>query len=141
MNANKTKTRMKKSTLRFNSGAFRVIFCSTVSFFTFFNVFSQEQNSVNEKQTIHVPVFQSEVERQEWIKNHPEEYQLMLSKKVATANKEILPSDFPKFVNTGNPELDNQNYSKLKQEWISTHQEEYKKMQEPTSSSINTKNN
>lgn len=36
-----------------------------------------------------------------------------------------LPADFPKFVDTGNPEVDNANYKAAKDKWISENQELY----------------
>lgn len=38
-----------------------------------------------------------------------------------------LPSDFPKYINTGNSELDNKNYHDAKTAWYNSHPEEAKK--------------
>ncbi|MBN4051442.1 hypothetical protein JYU16_01360 [bacterium AH-315-M05] len=147
-----------------------------------------------------IPEFNSDAEKQMWIKNHPAEYQLLLdqskanipekqpaqtkttvksstisadddikalkeeidanknnpdydkglaSKKLQQAtriqpqsieNKQVEPSKtqrsavidptFPVFVNTGNPEADNENYRIAKEEWISNYPEKYKQLQQ-----------
>lgn len=146
MIANKTKTRMKRTTLRLiplNPRATKIIFCGAITLFTSFSVLSQEQNTKEELRTIQMPDFQSAAERQDWINKHPNEYQFLVDseKKDVITSNEILPNDFPKYVNTGNPELDNQNYSKQKEKWIMEHPEAYKKMQEPKSTTLEIKNN
>ena len=40
-------------------------------------------------------------------------------------------SDYPKFINTGNPEKDNQDFKKRKQEWINANPEKYKQISNP----------
>ena len=39
-----------------------------------------------------------------------------------------LPADFPKYIDTGNPETDRMNYKKAKDEWIKQHPKEYKEI-------------
>ncbi|MBN2682869.1 MAG: hypothetical protein JXR58_10200 [Bacteroidales bacterium] len=41
-----------------------------------------------------------------------------------------LPADYPKFINTGNPEADKADYDARKKEWIENNPEEYKKISE-----------
>ncbi|MFH1319615.1 MAG: hypothetical protein ABII90_03050 [Bacteroidota bacterium] len=43
-------------------------------------------------------------------------------------NFQILPTDFPKYVNTGNPHDDQQNYSIAKEQWIQNNPEGYKEL-------------
>lgn len=43
-----------------------------------------------------------------------------------TVTTHEVPSDFPVFENTGNPEADNAAYKAKKDAWIATHPEEYK---------------
>lgn len=45
-----------------------------------------------------------------------------------TTTPNVLPTDFPIYVNTGNPTLDAENYSNAKKEWIKNHPAEYKAM-------------
>jgi hypothetical protein len=137
---------MKNSTLRLSNRATLYIGLSAMTFFIHSNSFSQTseiQKSTSELRSIQVPQFANEAERQEWILSHPDEYHFLIgsNKKEAIESKEVLPSDFPKYINTGNPELDNQNYSKQKEKWVIEHPEAYKKMQEPTSTPSEIKNN
>jgi hypothetical protein len=50
---------------------------------------------------------------------------------VSVTNQQ-LPSDFPTYINTGNPEKDAETYAKAKQEWISKNPEKYQQMLNPT---------
>jgi hypothetical protein len=137
---------MKKTTLRLSNRGTLYIGLSAMTFFFHSKSFSQTTEipkSTGELRSIQVPQFANEAERQEWILKHPEEYQFLIGsfKKEDVNGQSSLPSDFPKFVNTGNPELDNQNYSKEKAIWINEHPDLYKKMQEPTTLPSENKNN
>ena len=136
---------MKKTTLRLSNRVTLSIGISAMTFFFHSTSFSQTtevQKSTSELRAIEVPKFANESERQEWILKHPEEYHFLIGsfKKEGVDSQSSLPSDFPKFINTGNPELDNQNYAKQKALWINEHPELYKKMQEPSTISIDPKN-
>ncbi len=136
---------MKKTTLRLSNRVTFYIGISAMTFFFHSTSFSQKteiEKSTSELRNIQVPQFANEAERQEWILNHPEEYHFLIGsfKKEGVESQSPLPNDFPKFINTGNPELDNQNYTKQKALWINEHPELYKKMQEPSTISTDPKN-
>ncbi len=40
-------------------------------------------------------------------------------------------ADYPQFINTGNPEKDNQDFKKRKQQWINANPEKYKQISNP----------
>ncbi|MFA4851879.1 MAG: hypothetical protein WC599_05110, partial [Bacteroidales bacterium] len=44
------------------------------------------------------------------------------------SNEWIYPDNFPDYIDTGNPQLDTENFAKAKQEWINNNPEAYKKM-------------
>ena len=46
-----------------------------------------------------------------------------------------LPSDFPKYINTGNKKLDDANYDNAKQEWINNNPQRYKALSSKKTSS------
>jgi len=119
---------MKKTTLRLNTHASKIIFCGTFTFLTSFTAFSQEQNTKGELRTIQVPVFANETERQEWISSHPEEYKFLTGQYKEEKASVVSNNGFPQFVNTGNLQKDEENYQERKQEWIVNHPEEYKQM-------------
>ncbi|MCB9233523.1 MAG: hypothetical protein H6581_17840 [Bacteroidia bacterium] len=41
---------------------------------------------------------------------------------------EVMPDGFPTFINTGNPEVDQSDYQKAKEDWIASHPDAYKAM-------------
>lgn len=68
-----------------------------------------------------------------WVKKYPESYNALYSNKTVQEIKEIkevnnieLPSDFPKFINSGNQQSDNFIYQKTKDDWILKNPEKYK---------------
>lgn len=97
---------------------------------------------------------QFEQARQKWIADHPTKYyrikaieshQLLLT--------EPATNEYPKYIDTGNPELDDENYARAKREWIKNHpeaskaldvekeiitQEEYKQASEEKKAFIDT---
>jgi hypothetical protein len=87
-----------------------------------------------------VPQFNSDEEKQEWIKNNENAYQEQLNKK-STQNQSAGHSDqvidtvgrtpvqlngFPQYVNTGNLQVDSETYQKQKVQWINNNPQEYK---------------
>ncbi len=55
---------------------------------------------------------------------------LAQTEKVAPTQNQILPADFPKYTDTGNPQQDNQKYTAAKQAWIAANPAVYEKMNE-----------
>jgi hypothetical protein len=56
------------------------------------------------------------------------------TQKIDRAKKSIVIegiSDYPQFINTGNPEKDNEDFKKRKREWIMAHPEKYKQISNP----------
>ena len=53
---------------------------------------------------------------------------LAQTEKVAPTQNQILPADFPKYVDTGNPQQDNQKYIATKQAWIAANPAVYEKI-------------
>jgi hypothetical protein len=49
------------------------------------------------------------------------------------SNSVVIPSDFPRYVNTGNVAQDSENYRIAKDEWIRKNPERYKEMQTQSS--------
>ncbi|OFY26502.1 MAG: hypothetical protein A2275_10970 [Bacteroidetes bacterium RIFOXYA12_FULL_35_11] len=99
------------------------------------NGFDFNDSSIIKSQiaTEHYPVFKDtgnpqadhdryEKDKQEWIKNYPEEVEIMTGRKISDAVIE-LPADFPKYEKTGNETEDAILYEKAKKEWHSKQQE------------------
>jgi hypothetical protein len=53
---------------------------------------------------------------------------LAQTEKVAPTQNQIVPADFPKYTDTGNPQQDNQKYTAAKQAWIAANPAVYEKM-------------
>ncbi len=119
---------MKKATLRLTPRSTKIIFCGSLTFFTTFSIFSQEQIAKGEIRAIQVPVFQTETERQEWIAAHPEEYKFLTGQFKEKKIETVSSNEFPQFINTGDPEKDEKIYQERKQAWIIEHPDEYKLM-------------
>jgi hypothetical protein len=75
-----------------------------------------------------VPEFKNEKQKQDWIKENPEKYKAMggnlseeqekqIKEKEALKKANSEMPEFPKYVDTGNPQLDKQNYEKSKADW------------------------
>lgn len=58
--------------------------------------------------------------------NQPKEEVRSQSSKENSSVRPELPNDFPKFVNTGNPKKDQEDYKIAKQNWIANNPERYK---------------
>lgn len=122
---------MKKTTLQLSNRLALSISLSALTFSFYSKSFSQTteaQKSTSELRAIEVPQFANETERQEWISKHPEEYHFLIGSYKEKKVSEI--EEFPKFIETGNYELDILTHQKRKDDWINKHPEEYKRMQE-----------
>ncbi|MBI4649162.1 MAG: hypothetical protein HY738_21860 [Bacteroidia bacterium] len=60
-------------------------------------------------------------------------------KELSVENTQQLPDDFPKFINTGNPEKDRENYKFAKEKWIEKNPELYKNLNNKTEISAEEK--
>ncbi len=81
------------------------------------------------------PVFHSVQEREAWMKTHPGQNSTLdttgissTTPTTASVSQSTMPADFPKYVNTGNKEQDDANYTAAKAAWIAQHPDEYAKM-------------
>lgn len=88
-----------------------------------------------------MPTFNNDQEKASWVKAHPEEYKKILDNATTKTNGSTMGttisqpsgqlvnvSGFPAYINTGNKQKDDDNYTQAKQAWIAAHPEEYKKM-------------
>lgn len=102
-------------------------------------LYGQAAQSGGQGNTPVVPKFNTEAEKNAWIKEHPQEYQQ--AQQPATTNgstmgttvsqqpaQPVAVEGFPVYVNTGDKAKDDANYSAAKQAWIAAHPEEYAKM-------------
>ena len=90
-----------------------------------------------------VPEFSTKAEKDAWFNNLSASQILpngdyMLPTRESARVKIIFPdiSTFPKYVNTGNQDLDDQNYDQQKQIWINQNQDQYNSMVQPASDPI-----
>jgi len=69
-----------------------------------------------------------EAKKQEWIKNHPEEYKKLLESNNTTTGNEKPQTriTYPEKVAPHAPALDDPKYTEKKEEWMKTYPEEYK---------------
>ena len=49
-------------------------------------------------------------------------------KSVIVKNKQEMPASFPQYIDTGHPEIDRQNYSQAKQQWINNNPDKYNEL-------------
>jgi hypothetical protein len=114
----------------------------------------------SQKQETSMPRFSSDAEKAAWIANHPEDYERMTGEKVTTVipefktqaekdawlkslelngeQKFLTISDdptFPKYIITGNKEMDDLNYENAKAEWIAKNPKKYELMDQETDES------
>jgi hypothetical protein len=81
----------------------------------------------------------SEQEIQDLIDGFIEEFGERCNPPEKACKQVQLPEDFPKYIDTGNPEQDRANYRKAKNAWIATHPEEYKKLNNGSNTPENLK--
>ncbi len=123
---------MKKTTINVSASTFKLFGVCTFTLFFNFASFAQKNEASNiQEQSIEFPIFASENEKTEWIKNNPETYVLIRK----SNNSELIAKfesidEFPEFIETGNFEKDIEDHQKRKNAWISAHPEEYLRMQE-----------
>ena len=123
---------MKNSTLRCSNRILLIFGISSISVLSHFNSYSQSSSVTSKSQdlkNIQVPQFANESERQEWIKNHPDEYLFLAEERKLTAIQQPI-DEFPSFIDTGDIKKDIEDHQKRKNAWISAHPEEYQRMQE-----------
>lgn len=123
---------MKNSTLRCSNRMLLIFGISSISVLSHFDCYSQTSSATSKSQdlkNIQVPVFANEVERQEWIQNHPDEYLFLSGELKSTAIQQPV-DEFPSFIDTGDSKKDIEDHQKKKNAWISAHPEEYLRMQE-----------
>lgn len=123
---------MKNSTLRCSNRMLLIFGISSISVLSHFNGYSQTPSVTNKSQDLknmQVPQFANEAERQEWIKNHPDEYLFLAGERKLTAIQQPI-DEFPSFIDTGDVKKDIEDHQKRKNAWISAHPEEYLRMQE-----------
>lgn len=106
----------------------RTLLISAIFFFAYGLSIAQEKKEPIEKE---IKIQSSEVKvetKEDKTKNNLVNTPDNLKKKEDNVqpDQKKLPQDFPKFEDTGNPEIDKENYFKRKEKWISENPEKYK---------------